>query len=380
MNKKDGNSNSIPITPTSNILNAPRISNPLDQVKEKTYRGKLTIKDILDNDDFINDLRTNPISLYKEMITCDNIKLLIDYCLKCNKELKESSQSDLRYPYYSCQILCSSCVLLFKQSISNIRHSNSLINYKNKIIDNEMENKINNSDYSNEKLESNKSNNNEYDINKNKNNDDLYDSSNQSYNRNLNDDYSSNFVNDYENEIDEKYVDTYKSLTETDLKKSSMNNKISIKYNDEEMKIIKEILNYIFDFLNYQKNDKIFNGNLAYWGYFKNIVNYLLINETDIMIEYLFEDSTPIIDKLYSHLNNTSIQIILENLLNILSDKEDYNIKYNDKYNEIIMKLIQILSEDNSNGNYENSEFICDLMFLEIYIIFNIFILILNLK
>ena len=220
MNKKDGNANIIPITPTSNILNAPLIIIPLDQVKDKIHRGKLTIKDILDNDDFINDLRTNPISSYKEMITCDNIKLLIDYCLKYNEEIKESSQSDLRYPYYSCQILCSSCVLLFKQSISNIRHSNSLINYKNKIIDNEMENKINNFDYSNEKLESNKSNNNEYDINKSKNNDDLDDSSNQSYNRNLNDDYSSNFVNDYENEIDEKYVDTYKSLTETDLKKA----------------------------------------------------------------------------------------------------------------------------------------------------------------
>ena len=361
MNKKDGNANIIPITPTSNILNAPLIIIPLDQVKDKIHRGKLTIKDILDNDDFINDLRTNPISSYKEMITCDNIKLLIDYCLKYNEEIKESSQSDLRYPYYSCQILCSSCVLLFKQSISNIRHSNSLINYKNKIIDNEMENKINNNfDYSNEKLESNKSNNNEYDINKSKNNDDLDDSSNQSYNRNLNDDYSSNFVNDYENEIDEKYVDTYKSLTETDLKKSTINNKISIKYNDEEMKIIKEILNHIFDFLNYQKNDKIFNGNLTCWGYFKNIVNYLLINETDIMIEYLFEDSTPVIDKFFSHLNNTSIQIILENLLNILSDKEDK--KYYDRYNDIIIKLIQILSEDSNNGNYENSELICDLI------------------
>ena len=271
MNKKDGNANSIPITPTSNILNAPRIIIPLGQVKEKIYRGKLTIKDILDNDDFINDLRTNPISSYKEMITCDNIKLLIDYCLKFNKELKDSSQSDLRYPYYSCQILCSSCVLLFKQSISNIRHSNNLIINKNKIFDNEMENKVNNFNYSNDKLESNKFNNNEYDINKSKNNDDLYDSSNQGYNRNLNDDYSSNFVNDYENEIDEKYVDTYKSLTETNLKRSTMNNKNSIKYNDEEIKIIKKILNHIFDILNYQKYDKIFNENLAYWGYFKNI-------------------------------------------------------------------------------------------------------------
>ena len=128
------------------------------------------------------------------------------------------------------------------------------------------------------------------------------------------------------------------------------------------MKIIKEILSRIFDTLNCQKEEKFLNENLTYWGYYKNIVNYLLINETDIMFEYLFGDSTLIIDKFYSQLNNTSIQIILENLLNILSDKEDYNIKYNDKYNEIIKKLIQILSEDINNGNYENSEFICELI------------------
>jgi len=360
MNEKDGKTNRIPITSTSNILNAPHIKIPLDQLKDKIHRGELTMKDILDNDDSINDLRTNPISPYKEMITSDNIKLLIDYCLKFNKELKESSQKDLRYPYYSSQILCSSCVLLFKQSISNIRHSNSLIINKNKLIDNEMDNKVNNSNFLNEKLESNKSNNKENDINKIKNNDFLYESSIQSYSAYPNDGNSSNFVNDYENEIDEKYVDSYKNLTETDFKISSKNNKISIKYNDEEMKIIKDILNYIFDILNYQKDDKIFNENLAYLGYFKNLVNYLLINETDIMIEYLFGDSIPVIDKFYSHLNNTSIQIILENLLNLLSDKEDN--KYKNKYNDIIIKLIQILSEDINNDNFENSEFICELI------------------
>jgi len=360
MSEKDGKTYRIPIASTSNILNDPHNIMPLDQVKEKIHRGELTIKDILDNDDFINDLRTNPISPYREMITSDNIKLLIDYCLKFNKELKESSQSDLRYPYYSSQILCSPCVLLFKQSISNIRHSNSLIININKIIDNEMENKINNSNYSNEKLESNKNNNKEYNINKSKSNNDLIDSSNQGYNRDFYNDYNSNFINDYVNDIDEKYVDSYKNLTETDLNRSTMNNKINIKYNDEEMEIIKEILNHIFGILNYQKNNKIFEENLAYWGYFKNIVNYLLINETDIMIEYLFEDSTPVIDKFYSNLNNTSIQIILENLLNILSDNEDK--KFNDKYEDIIMKLIQTLSEDSFNGNFENSEYICELI------------------
>ena len=142
MDEKDGDLTRIQL---NSISNRPTITSTiisLDLIKEKFQRGELTIKDILDNDECINDLRTNPISQYKEMITSDNINILIDYCLKCNKDLNESSQSDLRYPYYSSQILCSSCVLLFSQSISNIRHSNSLAINKNNLIRNEMENKV----------------------------------------------------------------------------------------------------------------------------------------------------------------------------------------------------------------------------------------------
>jgi hypothetical protein len=162
MDEKDGDLNRIQLTSISNIPTITSTIISLDLIKEKFQRGELTIKDILDNDECINDLRTNPISQYKEMITSDNINILIDYCLKFNKDLNESSQSDLRYPYYSSQILCSSCVLLFSQSISNIRHSNSLAINKNNLIRNEMENKVDNSNIVNEKLESNQFNNNEY--------------------------------------------------------------------------------------------------------------------------------------------------------------------------------------------------------------------------
>ena len=133
MGEKDGEMNRFPLTSVSNMPTKASSIISLDLVKEKLKRGELTIKDILDSDDCINDLRTNPISLYKEIITTDNIKILIDYCLKCNKELNGSSQKDLRYPYYSSQILCSSCVLLFDQSIPNIRHSDNLIINKNLI-------------------------------------------------------------------------------------------------------------------------------------------------------------------------------------------------------------------------------------------------------
>jgi hypothetical protein len=269
MKEKDGKMNAISQTSVSNIptINSTIIS--LDLIKEKFQRGELTIKDILDNDECINDLRTNPISQYREMITSDNIKILIDYCLKCNMELKENSQSYLRYPYYSSQILCSSCVLLFKQSISNIRHSNNLKINKKYLIGHEIENKVDN-----ENLDNNI-----------KNNDDLSDSLNQNYNRDFNNDDAFNFIKDYENEIEEKYVESYKNLTETDFQKKTNNNKSIIKYSDEDMKIIKEILSRIFDTLNCQKEEKFLNENLTYWGYYKNIVNYLLIKNLFFLVK-----------------------------------------------------------------------------------------------
>jgi hypothetical protein len=285
MDEKDGDMNRIQQTSISNIPTIASTIISLDLIKGKFQRGELTIKDILDNDEYINDLRTNPISQYKEMLTSNNINILIDYCLKFNKDLNESSQSDLRYPYYSSQILCSSCVLLFNQSISNIRHSNSLKIYKNNLIRHEMENKVDNSNIVNDKLESNQFNNNEYLDNKSKNNDDLSESLNQNYNRDFNDNDSFNFVKDYENEIEEKYVESYKNLTETDFQKKTNNNKSIIKYSDEDMKIIKEILSRIFDTLNCQKEEKFLNENLTYWGYYKNIVNYLLIKNLFFLVK-----------------------------------------------------------------------------------------------
>jgi large-conductance mechanosensitive channel len=51
------------------------------------------------------------------------------------------------------------------------------------------------------------------------------------------------------------------------------------------MKIIKEILSRIFDTLNCQKEEKFLNENLTYWGYYKNIVNYLLIKNLFFLVK-----------------------------------------------------------------------------------------------
>ena len=39
------------------------------------------IEDILDNDKYINDLRINPKSRFRKLLSTENIKKLINYCL-----------------------------------------------------------------------------------------------------------------------------------------------------------------------------------------------------------------------------------------------------------------------------------------------------------
>ena len=93
--------------------------------------NEITIENVLENDDYINDLKSNPRSRFIELITSDNIKKLIDWCLLPPDPGSNTPPNQLRYPHYSCQILCSSLVLLFSKSITNIIKANKAKNKNN---------------------------------------------------------------------------------------------------------------------------------------------------------------------------------------------------------------------------------------------------------
>ena len=322
----------------------------------------MKIEDILENDECILDIRTNQNTKFKKLITTENIKTLIRLCLKPNESLKENSQKSLRYTYYSCQILCSQNFLLFSKSIKNIRESNKFQNGSEKSRDNENsylnENNSLSSDIGKEDEKNIINENQELDfINPKK--DDIYI---EPITILENDDgYYENFFHtrndEFLNDIKDIYVEIKNPSTETNLHKDTKLNQMKSKYAKEEMNIINEILEEIFSILNSENYEK-----QTYLGYFQIIVNYLLFFETKVIIDFLFKDSPPIISKLYSHLNNASIQNILENILNILSDSEDDNESFNkdeSKYIKIIYDLLDQLKDDKK---FEKAEFICDLI------------------
>ena len=341
----------------SKIFEKPFRDIPINAIKEKLRKHELYIEDILCNNECVEDLKSNPHSKYKKILSTNNIKKLISFCIYPSEKNTIISYATLRYPYYSNEILCSPCVLQFSNSIEAIKKANDIENkYRERGENKSEEIEIS---YSEEKM------NFEDEMNK------IQEEPKEEF-RNENDFYDlfSELKEGHEEFMD--FEQHQENVSE--LQKDTMeNNTKKSQFNKDDNEIIKEILDTIFDFL-----DIKFHFDETYVGYFQKLVNYLLINEPKITIEYLFNDNFVIIRKFYSHMNNASIENTFENILNYISDLEnkEENID-NSKFNLIIMELLDeigcIINKEydniNNKDNYINYiedknqiEFICELI------------------
>ena len=90
--------------------------------------NEVDLENILENDNYLNDLRTNPNNPLKTLFTTDNIKILIQYCIKFSPNYNKEHKIKNKIIYNLYQVLCSPCALFFKESIYNIKYSNNLFN------------------------------------------------------------------------------------------------------------------------------------------------------------------------------------------------------------------------------------------------------------
>ena len=330
---------------------------PMKSIVIKLNNNRLSIEDLLNNDQSIEELITNSSSRFKKIITTENIKKLIKFCLFPNpiKDKDKDFQQQLRYTYYSCQILCSQCVLLFDKSIKNIKESNNLKNNKEENYN--KYNNINNNTVSSEN-EKNEIRNGNIDIN-NKDKEiyleiDNQNNSDEIIGETLFDEFNKEKENENENDLYEKYIDSYNNqINEIKTQKEEIKRRASIDYEEEDMKLINEILDEIFQILDSEEIESTCSG------YFQKMVNYLIFNEEDIIIKYLFKDSDIIMKKLYRHINNNSIKNILENILYRLTESKEENDIKKSKF-EIIMN--GLFEELESDQKFQKSENICELI------------------
>lgn len=335
LNSNESNNNSQ--SNTGAIIMKENSKMDIPNIQNNNDNNEITIEKILENDDYMNDLKSNPHSRFIEQITSDNIKKLIEWCLLPPSPGSELSKNQIKYSYYSCQILCSSLVLLFSKSIENIKKANQAKDKQTK-----------------DKTTINSNSN----TSSNKNSNGNLESISQQLDNNLRNETQeeNNFDDFFKFSQDFDKEDKFPDNTETEIRKEKVSKRERSGYSEEEKKIINEILDYIFIQLDFIKKE-----DQTYMGYFQKIINYVLLNEFEHIFYYLFEKkANNALNKLYKHLDNSAIQIIMENLLNILSDNQDKEKHQNlHIYNKIIEDIIKELKNDE---NYEKSESICELI------------------
>ena len=241
-----------------------------------------------------------------------------------------------RYPYYSCEILCS----------INGLNIDKLLNMPNDdtIGDDISKNKTKNEEEREEPDKEDK-------IIGEKNN----------YNKNNSEGAENTLKLDKKNDGEEKAEkEETKKTEEEKMEIDDEECEASPKTLNEQKKdlqnisLVNSVLDHLFSFL----NEKTSLDNYVLMGYFNKITNYLIKTHTKIILDYILINRENTLNLLISHINRYSISNIITNLLNALS--EDNTPEANDKYMLIVNKLIEQLTIKENNS--DSIEIICELM------------------
>ena len=316
-------------------------------------------------------------------MSVSNINKMIDYCIKMPKE--DEYETGHRYPYYSCELLCSTNGLNIDRLLDIYDEDNNENNEEDlNRMETEKEEKILDT---NEKKEE-KDNNNEKNNNIIKENISDEGDSKQK-NENVKNDKNENpreeikeesekkpqendekeeekkenneEIQENENKDVENKTDKIEEKEEKDnIKEEKSNENIDnnekeeakmeieeIDYKPEKLEeklpnlsLVHSVLDHIFSFL----DDKNSIENTVLSGYFNRIVNYLIKTKTRLTLEYLLLHREKLI------------------ILNALT--EENTPEANEKYMIIVNSCIEYISkiENNSEEDINSVEFICDLL------------------
>ena len=334
-------------------------------------------------------------------MSVSNINKMIDYCIKMPKE--DEYETGHRYPYYSCELLCSTNGLNIDRLLDIYDEDNNENNEEDlNRMETEKEEKIlDTNEKKEEKDNNNEKNNNIIKENISDEGDSKQKNENVKNDKNVNpreeikeesekkpqENYekeeekkeNNEEIQENENKDVENKTDKIEEKEEKDnIKEEKSNENIDnnekeeakmeieeIDYKPEKLEeklpnlsLVHSVLDHIFSFL----DDKTSIENTVLSGYFNRIVNYLIKTKTRLTLEYLLLHREKLITKLIANINNISISNIISNILNALT--EENTPEANEKYMIIVNSCIEYISkiENNSEEDINSVEFICDLL------------------
>ena len=289
---------------------------------------------------------------------------MIDYCIKMPE--KEEYEKGHRYPYYSCEILCSingfNIDKLLNTQIENNdnldKKSNNSNNNEDKNSDNdentdketktekELQNTLN-------KNEENENSNNKIEENQNKSEEDGKVEKKEKNEEENNNKEEVKDKNHDDNIIEEEAKMDIDDDEDYEVDINTLDEKVK-KKDVQNIALVYSVFDHFFSFL----QDKVSFENCVLMGYFHKITNYLIKTKTKIILDYMLINRENVIIQLLSHINSYSISNIITNILNALS--EDNTPESNDKYMMIINKLLEQLNLNENDNNVV--EIICELI------------------
>ena len=334
-------------------------------------------------------------------MSVSNINKMIDYCIKMPKE--DEYETGHRYPYYSCELLCSTNGLNIDRLLDIYDEDNNenneedlnrmetekeekILDTNEKIEEKENNNKKNNniikenisdegdSKQKNENVKNDKNENPREEIKEESEKKPQENDEKEEEKKENNEEIQENENKDVENKTDKIEEKEEKDNIKEEKSNENIDNnekeeaKMEIEeidYKPEKLEeklpnlsLVHSVLEHIFSFL----DDKTSIENTVLSGYFNRIVNYLIKTKTRLTLEYLLLYREKLITKLIANINNISISNIISNILNALT--EENTPEANEKYMIIVNSLIEYISkiENNSEEDINSVEFICDLL------------------
>jgi len=260
---------------------------------------------------------------------------------------KEEYEKGHKYPYYSCEILCS----------MNGLNLEKLLNTYDEEYDNEDKDK--------DDMDDNDDNNDKDEDKNNKDDDKNKKEMKIDNDKNNDDDKEKEEKEDEDKNKDENEEDKDKNKDKDNNKNKKEEEKMEVdeEENEEDVKekkkelpnynLLNSVLDHFFSFL----KEKSSVDNYVLLGYFNKITNFLIKTKTKIILNYMLNTRQNLIDQLISHINRYSIANIITNILNALS--ENNTPEGNEQYMMIVNKLIEqfTVSENDTNS----IDIICDL-------------------
>ena len=295
----------------------PETSINFDNYYEKMEKNELTIEDILDEDELIQDLSENPESKFLPFLTNEVMIKLIDYSLKMPTE--DDPKKGHKFPFNATEIICSSNSVITDKFFENNEKKKQIEKDEKMDIEKEETKKEQNKE---EKKEEEKKN-----EEKKMEEEKIEEKKNEENNEK---------IEEKKNEKDDKM-----EIDENNIN----NNEIQI----EEQKEKINLLDYFFKFLENEST----NENYVLIGYFNKILNHFLQKRGHQILTYIYgEKGNKIFEGLIKHLNRKLIGECLKSILTYNDDEIKDNKDINNKKKEFLEKILQDLNESEDEDKY----------------------------